>query len=140
MSATRQFVHPVRVSFGDCDPAGIVFYPNFLRWFDAATHEMFGSVGLHAAQIVRDTGLIAWPLIDTRASFRSPARYGETIEVHSSISEWRTKTLHIEHRILRGSTLLVEGWEVRFVGEHPADDPERLRAVAIPDWMRQAFD
>ena len=140
MSATREFVHPVRISFGDCDPAGIVFYPNFFRWFDAATHEMFGAVGLRTAQIARDTGLIAWPLVDARASFRSPARHGETVELRSSISEWRSKTLHIEHRIVRDTTLLVEGWEIRFVGEYPADDPGRLRAVAIPEWMRKAFD
>ena len=131
--------YPVRVSFGDCDPAGIVFYPNFFRWFDAATHAMFASVGLDTASIAREHGLIAWPLVDAGAKFRSPTRYGETIEVCTRVTQWRDKTFVLEHRIVRGEVLIAEGWEIRFVGETVSESPPRLRAVAIPDWMRRAL-
>ena len=36
--------HEVEIEFGDCDPAGIVFYPNHFRMFDAATAPTFGEV------------------------------------------------------------------------------------------------
>jgi 4-hydroxybenzoyl-CoA thioesterase len=129
----------VHVSFGDCDPAGIVFYPNFFRWFDAATHALFASVGQQTSRIAREHGLVAWPLVDAGAKFRAPARHGETVEVHTRITEWRNKTFVLEHRILREHTLIAEGWEIRFVGQMVDDSTPRLRAVSIPAWMRQAF-
>ena len=39
-------IHPVHVEFGDCDPAQIVYFPNFFRWFDAATFHFFRECGL----------------------------------------------------------------------------------------------
>ena len=53
----RRFVWPVTVGFGDCDPANIVYYPNFFRWFDQATHQMWRSAGYDIAQLRQQTGL-----------------------------------------------------------------------------------
>jgi 4-hydroxybenzoyl-CoA thioesterase len=139
MTACREFIMPVRIAFGDCDPAGIVYYPNFFRWFDAAMHEMFASVGLPADKVSRETGLVVWPSIEVNATFHSPARYGETVEVRSSVAEWRSKTFLLAHRIVRGDTLICEGSELRFVGERIAAEGYRMRAVPIPDWMRAAL-
>lgn len=140
----REYVLPVRVGFGDCDPAGIVYYPNFYRWFDDATHAMFRAVGEDMATIKREHGLIAWPLVDTGARFRLPATHGDLIDVHSSIVEWTDKTFRIRHVIKRGEEVLVEGWEVRILGEPVAqDDPAarpKMRAVTIPAAMRAKFE
>ena len=127
---------PVKIAFGDCDPAGIVYYPNFFRWFDAAVHEMFASVGLAADKISRETGLVVWPSIDVKATFHRPARYNESVEVISQVAEWRTKTFLVSHRIVRGDTLICEGSELRFVGERLAGGDYRMRSVPVPDWMR----
>ncbi|MFP5407226.1 MAG: acyl-CoA thioesterase, partial [Gammaproteobacteria bacterium] len=132
-------VHPVLIGFGDCDPAGIVYYPNFFRWFDDATHSMFLALGQSHDRARREQGWIVWPLVDAGASFRSPARYNQVIEIHSTIDRWTRKTFRIAHRALRGDTVLVEGWEVRFIGEPHPDDPERLRAVTLPDSLRELF-
>src|SRR5690606_2447106 len=134
------FVHPVLVGFGDCDPGGIVYYPNFFRWFDASTHAMFAAVGETWDRAQRDKGWIVWPLVDAGASFRAPGRANERIEIRSTIVEWRRKTFRIEHRAVRGDTLLAEGWEIRCIGEPHPDDPQRLRAVPIPDSLRALFD
>lgn len=136
MAASRAFVLPVRIAFGDCDPAGIVYYPNFFRWFDTAVHEMFASVGLPADKVSRETGLVVWPSIDVKATFHSPARFGESVEVISQVAEWRTKTFLLSHRIVRGDTLICEGSELRFVGERLGGADYRMRAVPVPDWMR----
>jgi len=136
----KTYILPVLVGFGDCDPAGIVYYPNFFRWFDAATHAMFFAVGQSHDRAQREHGWIVWPLIDASASFRAPARSNETIEIHSTIEHWSAKTFRISHRAMRGDTLLVDGWEVRFIGEPHPDDPRRLRMVPIPDSVRQLFD
>jgi 4-hydroxybenzoyl-CoA thioesterase len=136
----KTHVQPVLVGFGDCDPAGIVYYPNFFRWFDASTHAMFLAVGESHDRARREHGWIVWPLVDAGASFRSPARYNESIEIYSSIESWTTKTFRIAHRAKRGDTLLVEGWEVRFIGEQHPEDPQRLRAVPIPASLRLLFE
>ena len=96
MAATRDFIMPVSIAFGDCDPAGIVYFPNFFRWFDAGMHEMFASVGLPADKVTRETGLVVWPSIDTKATFHAPARYGEQVEVRIGTNgELALKTLDL---------------------------------------------
>ena len=135
----RTFVLPVLIGFGDCDPAGIVFYPNFYRWFDTATHQMWRSAGYDIKRVRRETGLIAGPLVETGASYRAPATHGETVEVHSRVSEWGAKTFRVAHEIRRGPALLVEGFEVRiFARPHP-EHPGRLQAVPVPEDFRQLF-
>jgi len=133
-------VHPVLVGFGDCDPAGIVFYPNFFRWFDASTHALLLAGGQSHDGMQREHGWILAPLIDAGATFRAPARYDERIEIHSAIERWSAKTFRIAHRALRGDTLLAEGWEVRFIGAPHPDDSKRLRALPIPGWFRARFE
>lgn len=136
----RTFVLPVSIDFGDCDPAGIVFYPNFYRWFDRATHRMFAAVGYDFFQLKRDHGWIAWPLVDTGARFLLPATVGDQIELHSTIIEWSAKTFRISHQARRDGDLLVDGFEVRILGEQRDSDPKRLRAVTIPEDMKRKFE
>ncbi len=135
----KVFVSSMRIDFGDCDPAGIVFYPNFFRWFDRATHDMFRQAGYTFAQIRADHGWLAWPLADVGARFRLPARAGEQIEIRTGISEWHERTFRLSHQVFRNDQLLVDGWELRFMGETHPDDPARLRAVVIPASMKEAF-
>jgi len=135
----RTFVLPVLIGFGDCDPAGIVFYPNFFRWFDLATHEMWRGAGYDVARVRREQGLIAGPLVDVGATFRSPATHGERVEVHSWVSEWKPKTFRITHQIRRGETVLVDGFELRIFAQPDPDDATRIRAVPIPGDFRGLF-
>ena len=136
----RTFVHPVLIGFGDCDPAGIVFYPNFFRWFDAAAHQMFRAVGCDIRSARREHGWIVGPLVDAGAKFRSPATHGDCVEVHSTIGEWTRKTFRIDYRIMRGDTLIAEGWEVRILAEPDPANPERIRALELPEEFRRMFE
>jgi 4-hydroxybenzoyl-CoA thioesterase len=134
----RTNVMPVSVEFGDCDPAGIVFYPNFFRWFDASSRHFFAACGVPAwRELEKTTGIIGTPLVSTSADFRMPATYGEKIEVHTSIEEWRGKAFVMKHAAMRGGALLCEVREVRvFATRHP-DDPARIKAVTVPEDIRR---
>jgi len=136
----RTFVLPVLVGFGDCDPAGIVFYPNFFRWFDLAAHEMFRAAGYDVVRAEREQGLIVGALVDAGATFKAPATQGDRIEVHSWISDWKPKTFRIAHQIRKDGVLLVDGFEVRIAARTDPQDPPKLRIVPIPDDFRQLFD
>ena len=127
----------IRVDWGHCDPAGIVFYPNYFRWFDQCTSALFESAGLPLPQLYRDYGLKGFPLLDTRATFSASATFGDDLDAESSVVEWTAKTLKVQHRFLRGATPAVEGWELRIcVVPHP-DDPQRIKSAAIPDEVRR---
>ena len=61
------------VEFGDCDPAEIVFYPNYLRWMDAASLHFFRAMGVPPwRELEAQTGIIGTPIVDVAARFRAP--------------------------------------------------------------------
>ena len=123
----------VLVNFGDCDPAGIVFFPNFSRWMDAASLNFFVACGVPVwSELVKTTGIIGTPVLEINVKYVSPAKYGETIRISTSIAEWREKVFVQKHVVTRGETLLCEGTDVRaFVTKHP-NDPDRIKAIPVP--------
>jgi 4-hydroxybenzoyl-CoA thioesterase len=136
---TFRHVSEFLVEFGECDPAQIVFYPNFLRWMDAASLRYFGALGVPPWQMrperIEDH-VIGTPIVDLHTRFVAPATYGDRIHIETSIVAWRTKSFVMEHVIRRGETVLVEGREVRvFARRHP-DDPSRIQAVPVPPAIR----
>ncbi len=135
MSNTVIYTTPVL--FGDCDPAGIVFFPNFYRWMDAASLHFFMSHGVPPWRELRQShGVMGTPLLEIHTRFVKSATYGETIEIHTSVEEWRNKTFVHRHLIKRGDDLLVEGTETRaFLGYDDAE--QRLRAIPIPEFIRE---
>jgi 4-hydroxybenzoyl-CoA thioesterase len=134
---SRSNVHRVDVHFGDCDPAGIVFFPNFSRWMDEASLAFFIACGVPPwRELVRTRGIVGTPVLEIHTRFLQPATYGETLEIHTSIEAWAAKTFRHRHVVRRGDTLLCEGTEVRaFVIRDPAD-PQRIKAIPIPEDIR----
>ena len=130
---TRIHVHRVEVHFGDCDPAGIVFFPNFSRWMDEASLAFFRACGVPPwRELLKDRGIVGTPLLEIHTRFLKAATYGETLEVHTSIEAWAAKTFTHRHSVRRGDELVCEGTEVRaFVMRDPAH-PERLKAMPVP--------
>ncbi|MGV2389343.1 MAG UNVERIFIED_CONTAM: acyl-CoA thioesterase [Microcystis novacekii LVE1205-3] len=91
-------VYAVNVQFGDCDPAGIVFFPNFNRWMDEASLAFFMSCGIPPwRELVKTRGIIGTPLLEIQTKFYRPATYGETIEIHTTVQSWAAKTLRQHH-------------------------------------------
>ena len=131
---SRVHVHRVDVHFGDCDPAGIVFFPNFSRWMDQSSLAFFMACGVPPwRELVKTRGIVGTPLLEIHTRFLKTATYGQTIEVHTSVEHWAAKTFRHRHVVRRGDDVLCEGTEVRaFVVHHP-DDPSRLKAVPPPE-------
>lgn len=100
-----------RVEWGDTDAAGIVFYPNFFRWFDGATHNLFEVAGYSVSQMMDDGYTI--PLIDAGSRFITPLLYADEIVINSTLVELRSRSFRIQHRVERAGKLIAEGYEVR---------------------------
>ena len=127
----------IRVDWGHCDPAGIVFYPNYFRWFDECTSSLFENAGLPMPQLYRAHGLKGFPLLEAKASFSGSSSFGDDLDCETSVSEWSTKTLKVQHRFLRGGTLLIDGFELRVCAIPHPDDPQRIKAAPIPAVVRE---
>ena len=131
---SRSNIHRIEVHFGDCDPAGIVFYPNFSRWMDEASLAFFKACGVPPwRELLKTRGIVGTPLLEIHTRFFKAATYGETLEVHTTIEAWAAKTFTHRHRVLRGDELLCEGTEVRTFVMRDAADPDRLRAMVVPE-------
>ena len=140
-STPRCTTHTVQVEFGDCDPAGIVFFPNFLRWMDAASLSFFMQCGLPPwRELVKTRGIVGTPLLEINTRFVQTATYGQTLTITTHIEEWRAKVFVQKHRVTRadpgGDTLICEGTEVRTFVQRDATDLDRLRSVPVPEDIR----
>jgi 4-hydroxybenzoyl-CoA thioesterase len=139
MSKTHRL--PVQIEFGDCDPAQIVYFPNFFRWIDASSRHYFTQCGVPPwRELEPASGIIGTPLVSTQARFLKPATYGEKIEVETTIAEWRGKSFLMKHRILRGADVLCECEEVRVFARRVGGDITRIEAVPAPDDIRAACE
>jgi 4-hydroxybenzoyl-CoA thioesterase len=120
------------VGWGDCDPAGIVFYPRYFAWFDAATAALFASAGLPIHKLFPDYGIAGMPMVETRARFITPSRFGDEVRIESTVSEFRRSSFDVRHRLFRGDSLGVEGFETRVWTIWDPENPERLKSATIP--------
>ena len=131
----KAVVYTVKVEFGDCDPAKIVWFPNFFRWIDAASRHFFIECGVPPWSETEQTlGVIGTPLVDTQAKFIATATYGDELQIHTSIREWRGKSFVQVHRVTRGKDKVMECEEVRIFAGRKEDGG--IRALPIPQSIR----
>jgi 4-hydroxybenzoyl-CoA thioesterase len=129
----------ILIEWGDCDPAGIVFNPRYFEWFDACTAGLFAHVGVTKPQLVERFGISGIPVVETRATFLLPSRWGERVAVESQITAFRRSSFSVRHRLLRGSEEAVIGEETRvWAGRHP-EDPSRMKSQPIPEEVKALF-
>jgi 4-hydroxybenzoyl-CoA thioesterase len=138
---SKQVGYSVRVEFGDCDPAGIVWFPNFFRWIDAASRHFFVACGVPPWHETEKTlGVFGTPLVDTHSQFVKTASYGDTLDVQTSVTEWRDKSFVQTYRIMRGEDLIMECKEVRIFAARRTDGKNGIRAVPIPESIKAACE
>jgi 4-hydroxybenzoyl-CoA thioesterase len=138
----RTTTHTVYVTFGDCDPAGIVFFPNFSHWMDTASLSFFMQCGVPPwRELEKTRGIVGTPLLEINTKFIKSATYGETLTISTHVEEWRAKVVVQMHRITRarpdgGVDLICEGREVRAFVKRDENDRDRLRAIPVPEDIR----
>lgn len=126
------------IVWGDCDPANIVFYPNYFVWFNAAAEHHFSEAGLPKPELIKRYGVVGFPMVDTRAKFHAPSTHGDVVRIETQITRFGRSSFDIEHRLFRGETLGVEGFEKRvLVGRDK--DTDGIKSVAIPDEVKSIF-
>ena len=123
-------IYEVRVIFGDTDQMGVVYYANYLRFFEGARAEYWRSLGrsykdLEAAQI-------AMPVIEAHCDYKRPAHYEDVLAIDTEVSEMRGASLRFTYVIRRGAELLAEGYTRHAVigpNGRPRPIPELIRSL-----------
>jgi 4-hydroxybenzoyl-CoA thioesterase len=132
----------VQVGWGDCDPAGIVFYPRFYAWMDNVSHVLARQMGIpREAMIPPGVDMLGFPVVGTQAEYVAPARMDDILEVRTWVSRIGRTSLSLRHEIVRieadaAVTLLVHGREDRVFVSHGLDG---LRPRELTPGMRQAL-
>ena len=130
----------INVAWGHCDPANIVFYPNYFIWFDHSSHLLFDKAGANMSNLMKEFVVVGLPIVDAHSEFLVPSSNGDLIEVTSWVSEWWDKTLITSHEIHNKGRLAVKGTEVRIWAKPHPEDPDRMQAQSMPDSLRVSFE
>ncbi|MCP5271154.1 MAG: tol-pal system-associated acyl-CoA thioesterase [Burkholderiaceae bacterium] len=133
MSSPAPFRHAVRVYWEDTDAGGIVFYANYLKYFERARTEWLRSLGVQQ-QVLRETVGAMFVVGDTQLRFLRPARLDDLLDVTAVLREAGRASLQLAQQAWRGTELLAEG-EIR-IG---CVDATTLRPRRIPDSILQAL-
>ena len=120
----------VKVHWGDTDAAGIVFYPNYYKWMDEATHELFSRIGYPTQQLLEEQIII--PLLETHCVFKKPVQYNVDLSVQLHVDYVKDKIFKVIYSFFLENDLVAEGYSVRAW----ATLGESLRAVSIPNQVR----
>ncbi len=100
--------HPVRVYWEDTDAAGIVFYANYLKFFERARTEWLRSRGFEQERLRAENG-IAFVVTDTSLRCLLPARLDDLLDVTVSVEHLGQASLQISQKALRADRLLAAG-------------------------------
>ena len=123
-----------RVCFGDCDPAGIVYYPNYYVWIDRTFHALLRvHLGGHAL-MCRELGAQGIGLMNAEMNFRSPARENDLLQVQITGIDWSDKYFEIRYEAHIGTRLVFKALEKR--GIFILQD-DRLRAGDVSELRRR---
>jgi 4-hydroxybenzoyl-CoA thioesterase len=127
-----------QVHWGDCDPAGIIFYPTYFRWMDAATWAFMDSVGYSAKRMRAEH--LAMPLVSANCDFLAPAEQSDRCEVRSRITRFGGKSFVVAHEIVRSDgTALAKGAETRVWGRFSNGPGTPMKGETIPEALKVLF-
>lgn len=126
----------VQIQFGDCDPAGIVYYPNFFRFFDNATAGLLSAAfAMHKRNWLDHYGIAGIPMVDTGARFIKPSTFGDVVEIKSEITELGRSSFSVKHTLFNSGELAIEAHEKRVWVVR--DEQGGIRSAPLPDEVRQ---
>lgn len=119
----------LRVIYGDTDQMGVVYYANYLRYFEFARGEFFRALGGTYRDLEREGRLL--PVVEASLSYRAPARYDDLLVIRTELAELRRASFAFEYRIFREGEpqLLCSGRTVHACTDRegrPTRLPERL--------------
>jgi acyl-CoA thioester hydrolase len=138
VAGAETFRHPVRVYWEDTDAGGVVFYANYLKFFERARTEWLRALGIGQQQLREDTGVI-FIVTDTALRYRAPARLDDTLWLTVLPTSTGHASMTLQQQAWRdngdaAATLLCEG-TIRIGCVHAAS----FRPCRFPDQIKHTL-
>ncbi|HQP91741.1 MAG TPA: thioesterase family protein [Candidatus Omnitrophota bacterium] len=122
----------VKVRYAETDKMGIVYYANYLVWFEVARTEYLLDEGLDYRDVESEGLFMA--VVESHCAYKSPARYGDNVVIESWPSEVKNSSLKFNYKVLRkkDNALLAEGYTTHVLIDKdikPRKIPEKIRTL-----------
>lgn len=101
-------IHQVRVIFGDTDQMGVVYYGNYMRFFEASRAALWRSTGHSHSDL--DEWDVALPVVEAFCKYRQPAFYEDLLDIDVCVTEMRAASLRFGYEVRRGQDVLADGY------------------------------
>ena len=125
------------IEWGDCDPAGLVFYPRYFVMFDSSTAYMLEAAsGLSRSQLMARENILGWPMVDSRAQFLAAARFDDRVQIETKVVHIGRTSFGVEHTLKRGEVTCVQAREVRVWAAGGKELSSPIVPVALPTDLR----
>ncbi len=106
-------IYKTKVEWGDCDPYGIVFYPNFYKWMDNAQWHFFKKIKQPISMLEKTYGIVGLPLLHTEANYISACFREDILFIETSLINITNSTFKLQHIIKRKNKIVCHGSETR---------------------------
>ena len=128
-----RFTTRIRVRYAETDAAGVVYYGNYLTYFEVVRVELLRALG-HPITAIEERGVLL-PVVEARLKYLRPAHLDDLLEVSASVESIGPASFAFDYEVARDGLLLATGWTRLAVCERDTG-----RAVAMPDWLRGLFE
>ncbi len=115
--------YEIRVIYGDTDQMGVVYYANYLRYFEAGRGAFLRAHGQRYGEI--EASGVSMPVVEARVRYRAPARYDDLLRVETTLAEVRRASVRFTYEVRRGPEVLAEG-ETTHACLGPSGRPQRV--------------
>jgi|SRR3989339_460978 len=97
----------IKIYYGDTDCGGVVYYGNYLKYFEAARTEWLAEKGVSIKKLMEDG--IFFVVASAGIKYHAPARYGDNLRIITKLTEKRGVRMNFSYEVLRGDILIVTG-------------------------------
>jgi acyl-CoA thioester hydrolase len=128
-----RFATRLRVRYAETDAAGVVYYGNYLTYFEVARVELLREIGLPITEVEARGVLL--PVVEAHLKYLRPARLDDLLEISLGVRSVGPASFVCDYEITRDGLLLVAGWTRLAVC-----DRDSGQAAPMPPWLRELFE
>jgi len=131
---SKEFDWPVRVYYEDTDAGGVVFYANYLKFYERARTEMLRAMGFEQDELIAKESII-FVVRSVQVDYLMPAKFNEMLQVTATISLVKSASLTFEQTVMREGKLLSKA-TIRIA----CLDSNTMRPKVIPNILKQSLN
>jgi 4-hydroxybenzoyl-CoA thioesterase/acyl-CoA thioester hydrolase len=133
-----EFTTRRRIEFADTDQGGIVHFSRYFIFMETAEHEFLEAAGTSVDLELEDGRRVGWPRVSARCEYRSPARFGDVLDIRVSVLRKGSKSMTYRIQFSVNGREIAEGQVSSVCCE--LTPGREVKAIPIPDFVAERFD